>query len=95
MVGISLVLVGLGFSALLYHRSFLGSLLGVQVMGSGLTTFLLMTQVGHEGSTRAEVFALGLLMLTFLQSVIGFSMMIRLFQIRGNVTWSRLRKLRF
>lgn len=91
---VGVILGGLGLAAVFIRRTFLGVLIGVQLILLGTTSTFVLAGYTTGEHKKAFVFALLVTLGGVSQLVVGWALAVRLFHLGGDIRMETLRKLR-
>jgi len=94
MIAVAALLGGLGLVCIIYRKTFLGFLIGVQLMITGATSFFILAGIASGTAVSADIFGLFIILGGVGQIVAGYALAVRLFYLRKKVGMNDLRTLK-
>ncbi len=90
----SAILGGLGLLCLLYRRTLLGAMIGIQLMGLGATLAFVLCGALGGAQVQGHVFGLFVTLIGVAQLVAGYALAVRLFYLKQKAGMDEIRSLR-
>jgi NADH:ubiquinone oxidoreductase subunit K len=94
MILVATVLGGLGLICMLYKKTLLGFMIGLQLLVLGATMIFVVAGVSSGGPLQGHVFGLFITFGSLGQLVVGYALAIRLFYLKKRVGMDDLRSLK-
>ncbi|MBC7691264.1 MAG: NADH-quinone oxidoreductase subunit K [Methylotenera sp.] len=94
MVLISALLGGTGIICLLYRKSFLGFLIGTQLLVLGASSMIVSIGVSSKVIDQGYLFGFFIVLGSVAQLIIGFALAVRLFYLKNRTGMDELRSLK-
>lgn len=90
----SAILGGLGLLCLLYRRTLLGVMIGVQLLSLGATLAFVLGGALNGAQVQGHIFGLFVTLIGVAQLVAGYALAIRLFYLKQNAGMDEVRSMR-
>lgn len=94
MIYVAAILGGMGLVCMLYRRTFLGILIGMQLLGLGASVIFILAGVSSGAVTQAHLFGLFIALGGIAQLVVGYALSVRFFYMKKRVEMEELRTLK-
>jgi len=95
MIAIAVLLGGIGLACIVYKRSLLGTLIGIQILVlAAAMMFVLAGAVDSATTTQGHILGLLVTLAGVAQTVVGYALSVRLFYLKKRVSLDELRSLK-
>jgi NADH:ubiquinone oxidoreductase subunit K len=94
MIIISALLGGTGLICILYRKSFLGFLMGTQLLVLGAASMIVFIGTQSKSVDQGHLFGFFIVLGSVAQLIVGFSLAVRLFYLRSKTGMDELRSLK-
>lgn len=94
MILIAVLVGGLGIAGMIYKRTFLGVLIGVQLFFLGATLALVRVGWLVRAPLQGQLFGVFIVIGALAQLVTGFALVVRFFYLRKSVDFSEMKLLK-
>lgn len=88
------LLGGMGIACLIWRRTLLGMLVGVQLLSLGTTMMFVLAGIASGARLDGQIVAIFVALGTIAQIVAGYALAIRLFYLRNKIDLGELRSLK-
>lgn len=85
---------GLGISCMVFRKTLLGLLIGVQLLVLGSTMMFVLAGISSGSPDKGHIFGLFITLGGLAQLVVGFTLAIRLFFLKKSISMDELRTLK-
>ncbi len=93
MMGVAGLIGGLGLACMIYRKTLLGVLMGIQILVLGATLMFVLAGMSVGLPSIGHVFGLFITLGGMAQLVVGYTLAIRLFFLKKKMTMDELRAL--
>ncbi len=94
MMWVAGLMGGLGLACMVYRKTLLGVLIGVQILVLGSTLMLILAGISSGLTVKGHIFGLFVTLGGLAQLVVGFALAIRLFFLKKSISMDELRTLK-
>jgi NADH-quinone oxidoreductase subunit K len=94
MILIAAALGGIGFACMLFRRTMLGMLIGIQLMVLGATMFFILAGVVSGAAIQGQLFGFFIILGGVAQIIVGYALAVRVFYLKKRVAMDELRTLK-